>query len=281
MSTEIFIAVLGAALLHASWNALVKFGTDRLVAISLMAIFSGVISLFGIFFVGLPSLNALPWLLLSVAFHSGYCLFLSKAYEQAEFGQIYPIARGVAPLLSALLSWLILSEIPRIMALFGAVILVSGVIMMTFDGRHGPNKLNLRAIIYALITAIFTACYTLSDGAGSRASIEPLSYIFWLFMSNGIAMFVLLWIMHRNRIFCEISQHWRHGIIGGAMQLLAYGIVIWAMKSTPIALVAALRETSVLFAMVISIWMLKEKPSILRLIASAIIMAGVAITKFG
>ncbi|HIH7843456.1 TPA: EamA family transporter [Yersinia enterocolitica] len=105
--------------------------------------------------------------------------------------------------------------------------------------------------------------------------------MFWLFMSNGIAMFVLLWIMHRNRIFCEIRQHWRHGIIGGAMQLLAYGIVIWAMKSTPIALVAALRETSVLFAMVISIWMLKEKPSILRLIASAIIMAGVAITKFG
>ncbi|MFA3761313.1 DMT family transporter [Yersinia sp. 2544 StPb PI] len=281
MSSEIFLAVLGAALLHACWNALVKFGNDRFVAISLMAIFSGVISLFGIFFVALPSLSALPWLLLSVAFHTGYCLFLSKAYEQAEFGQIYPIARGVAPLLSALLSWLILSEIPRSLALVGAAILVSGVIMMTFDGRRGPDKVNGRAIIYALITATFTACYTLSDGAGSRASIEPLSYIFWLFMCNGIAMFALLWIMHRNVVFRQIRQHWRHGVIGGAMQLLAYGIVIWAMKSTPIALVAALRETSVLFAMIISIWMLKEKPSMLRLIASAIILMGVAVTKLG
>lgn len=281
MSSEIFLAVLGAALLHASWNALVKFGSDRFVAISLMAIFSGVISLIGILFVGFPSLSALPWLLLSVAFHTGYCLFLSKAYEQAEFGQIYPIARGVAPLLSALLSWLILSEIPRTIALLGTLVLVSGVIMMTFDGRHGPNKLNVRGIIYALITATFTACYTLSDGAGSRASIEPLSYILWLFMFNGLTMFTLLWIMHRNVVFREIRQHWRHGIIGGAMQLLAYGIVIWAMKSTPIALVAALRETSVLFAMVISVWMLKEKPSMLRVIASAVIMAGVVITKFG
>ncbi|ATM96074.1 putative inner membrane protein [Yersinia frederiksenii] len=281
MSSEIFLAVLGAALLHASWNALVKFGSNRFVAISLMAIFSGVISLIGVFFVGLPSLSALPWLLLSVVFHTGYCLFLSKAYEQAEFGQIYPIARGVAPLLSALLSWLILSEIPRTVALLGAVVLVSGVIMMTFDGRRGVNKLNIRAIIYALITATFTACYTLSDGAGSRASIEPLSYILWLFMFNGLTMFALLWIMHRKVVFREIRQHWRHGLIGGAMQLLAYGIVIWAMKSTPIALVAALRETSVLFAMVISIWMLKEKPSMLRLIASAVIMAGVVITKFG
>ncbi|MDN0118987.1 DMT family transporter [Yersinia frederiksenii] len=281
MSSEIFLAVLGAALLHASWNALVKFGSNRFVAISLMAIFSGVISLIGVFFVGLPSLSALPWLLLSVVFHTGYCLFLSKAYEQAEFGQIYPIARGVAPLLSALLSWLILSEIPRTVALLGAVVLVSGVIMMTFDGRRGANKLNIRAIIYALITATFTACYTLSDGAGSRASIEPLSYILWLFMFNGLTMFALLWIMHRKVVFREIRQHWRHGLIGGAMQLLAYGIVIWAMKSTPIALVAALRETSVLFAMVISIWMLKEKPSMLRLIASAVIMAGVVITKFG
>ena len=281
MNSEIFLAVLGAALLHACWNALVKFGSDRFIAISLMAIFSGVISLFGVFFVGLPSLDALPWLLLSVAFHTGYCLFLSKAYEQAEFGQIYPIARGIAPLLSALLSWLILSEIPRSLSLVGAAILVSGVIMMTFDGRCGPNKINYRAIIYALITATFTACYTLSDGAGSRASIEPLSYILWLFMCNGITMFVLLWIMHRNVVFREIRQHWRHGVIGGAMQLLAYGIVIWAMKSTPIALVAALRETSVLFAMIISIWMLKEKPSMLRLIASAIIMLGVAVTKFG
>lgn len=281
MSTEIFLAVLGAAILHASWNALVKFGGDRFVAISLMAIFSGVISLAGIFFVGLPSTAALPWLLLSVLFHTGYCLFLSKAYELADFGQIYPIARGVAPLLSALLSWLVLSEIPRPLALLGTVILVSGVIMMAFDGRRGPDKLDVRAIVCALVTAGFTACYTLSDGAGSRASVEPLSYILWLFMFNGLAMFCLLWITRRAIVFREIRSHWRHGTLGGAMQLLSYGIVIWAMKSTPIALVAALRETSVLFAMIISVWMLKEQPSKLRILASAIIMAGVAVTKFG
>lgn len=281
MSTEVFLMVLAAAMLHASWNALVKFGNDRLVAISLMAIFSGIISLVGIFFVALPSATALPWLLLSVLFHTGYCLFLSKAYELADFGQIYPIARGVSPLLSALLSWLILTEIPPPLALIGALILVSGVILMAFDGRKGPNKLNLRALIYALITAGFTACYTLSDGAGSRASIEPLSYILWLFMFNGLAMFAVLWVNRRQQVLREIRNHWRKGFLGGAMQLLAYGIVIWAMKSTPIALVAALRETSVLFAMLIAVWLLKERPSKMRLLASAIIMAGVTVTKFG
>lgn len=281
MDSMVFFAVLGAAILHASWNALVKIGGDRFIALSVIVIFSGIISLAGIFFVDLPSVNALPWLLLSVGFHTGYCLFLSKAYELADFSQIYPISRGVAPLLSALLSWLILAEIPQPVALLGAIILIGGVLMMAFDGRRSSNKMPGKAIVCALITATFTACYTLSDGAGGRVTTDPISYILWLFMLNGLMMFILLWLRHRRIIFREIRKSWRPGIMGGAMQLLAYGVVIWAMKTTPIALVAALRETSVLFAMVISVWMLKERPSRLRIAASAVIMTGVLVTKSG
>lgn len=281
MTTFLFLSVLAAALLHAGWNAIVKFGPDRFLGVALVAFFSGIISTIGLFFVELPAWDSFPWLALSMLFHTGYCLFLSRAYVSGDLGQVYPIARGSAPLLAALLSWLILKEVPPALGMLGAVLLVSGVLLMAVSGRKTASRMSRKTLIYALITAMFTACYTLSDGAGSRASMNPLSYTLWLFAINGWVMGLIMYWKYKSSSWQRIKAHWQPGMIGGAMSLISYGIAIWAMSQAPIAMVAALRETSVLFAMVISVYFLKEPLGKIRAISGLVIVTGVIITRLG
>lgn len=281
MTTLLFLAVLTAALLHAGWNAIVKFGEDRFLGVALVAVFSGLVSALCLPFFGMPSIDALPWLALSMLFHTGYCLFLSRAYASGDLGQVYPIARGSAPMLAALLSWLILNEIPSRLGMMGATLLVSGVLLMALVGRKNTIKMSGQTLLYALVTAMFTASYTLSDGAGARASLNPIAYTLWLFAINGIVMTLILFARYRSSGWPKMRRHWRQGLTGGAMSLLSYGIVIWAMSRAPIALVAALRETSVLFAMMMSVWWLKEPLSHMRVLAGLTIVAGVVLTRLG
>lgn len=280
MTTPVFLAVLCAALLQASWNTLVKIGEERFVGVALIAIFSGAVSLCGLAWVSLPNLSSLPWLLLSLVLHTGYCLFLSRAYGQGDLGQIYPLARGSAPLLAMMLSALFLREYPPLLGVIGALVLVSGVLLMALRGG-GRRKLNGKAVRYALITAMFTAGYTLSDGAGARAAEAPLTYTLWLFTLNGIIMLPLLWLHQRGKTWGQIKRNWRVGLAGGTMSLLAYGIVIWALTQAPIGVVAALRESSVLFAMIFSVWLLKEPMGKARIAASLVIVTGVMLSRLG
>ncbi|MFB2865132.1 EamA family transporter [Aeromonas sp. MdU4] len=279
MSTTVFFAVLLAALLHASWNALVKIGEERLVGISLIALFSGLIAAVALLPMGLPSQAELPWLSLSILLHTGYCLFLSHAYSQGDFGQIYPLARGSAPLLAMVLSAMLLGDHPGHGGMVGACVLVIGVLLMAWRG--GPQRLSAKATRAALITALFTAAYTLSDGAGARASGEPVRYTLWLFACTGLVMLLVLIIHQRRNAWRQIRRHAVAGITGGTMSLIAYGIVIWAMTQAPIGVVAALRESSVLFAMLLSVWLLKEPLGRARITAAAIITAGVLMTRLG
>ena len=279
MTTPVFFAVLLAALLHASWNALVKIGEERLVGVSLVALFSGLIAAVALLPMGLPSAAELPWLGLSILLHTGYCLFLSRAYNHGEFGQIYPLARGCAPLLAMILGAAILADYPGIHGVLGAVVLILGVLLMAWRG--GRERLGSKAIKAALITAMFTAGYTLSDGAGARVGGEPIRYTLWLFACNGLVMLVVLLIHQRRNAWYQIRQYALIGIMGGAMSLLAYGIVIWAMTKAPIGVVAALRESSVLFAMLLSVLLLKEPLGRVRLTAAAIIAVGVLLTRLG
>ncbi|MBM0418427.1 EamA family transporter [Aeromonas veronii] len=279
MSTTVFFAVLLAALLHASWNALVKIGEERLVGVSLVAIFSGLIAAVALLPMGLPSAAELPWLGLSVLLHIGYCLFLSHAYNQGDFGQIYPLARGSAPLLAMALSALLLGDYPGYGGIIGACVLIMGVLLMAWRG--GQQRLASKAVRAALITAMFTATYTLSDGAGARAGGEPVRYTLWLFACTGLAMLLVLLVHQKRNAWRQIRQYALVGATGGAMSLLAYGIVIWAMTQAPIGVVAALRESSVLFAMLLSVWLLKEPLGRMRLTAAAIITGGVLLTRLG
>ncbi|MDC9613512.1 DMT family transporter [Xenorhabdus khoisanae] len=281
MTTLLFLFVLCAALLHASWNALVKISADRFLGISIIVFFAGLISTSGLFWVGLPAFSSLPWLILSAILHTGYCLFLSRSYATGDLSQVYPIARGCAPLITALLSWLILRETLPPLAILGVGLIIAGIILIAFPQGKKSFRLDRKTLVTAIITSAFTACYTLSDGVGSRTSDNVLTYILWLFAINGWVMGVIMYFKYWNTAGKNIRQYWKQGLMGGLMQLLSYGIVIWAMSRAPIVLVAALRETSVLFAMLLSVFILREPFSKMRLLACVVIIIGIVSTKLG
>lgn len=280
MTTPVFLAVLAAALMHASWNALVKVGLDRLLSMSLIQAACGLIALAGVGFVALPQPAAWPWLAISALLHVGYNVFLVRAYRVGDLGQIYPIARGCAPLLVTLIGLFALSEQPSPLGFAGIIVLILGILCMAWP-RGGPHRLERASLVNALITSIFIAGYTLADGSGARANGDVASYVVWLFLLDGGGMLlVLVWLRGPGALI-QLKGHWRVGLIGGVLSLAAYGITIWAMTQAPIALVAALRETSVLFAIAIGVIWLKEPVRRERLMAGTLILAGVLLTHWG
>ncbi|MBG6017974.1 EamA family transporter [Proteus mirabilis] len=281
MSITVFIAVLFAAVFHACWNALVKVGSDRFLGISLLTFFSGIVTLPALFWIGLPALSAWKWLILSVLFHIGYTFSLSRCYTLADFNQIYPISRGSAPLMTAILGFFLFNEILPITALIGILLIILGIILISRSRKIAEFNLHKDALFFALLTALFTASYTLSDGNGSRVDESPLAYILWLFFLNGLTMYCIAWLRYRQHLKIKIKHYWKPAFFGGVMQLVSYGIVIWAMSHASIVLVAALRETSVLFAMLLSVYLLKEPFNRKQLLACLVILVGIVAIKMG
>ncbi|MDM5090330.1 DMT family transporter [Aeromonas bestiarum] len=278
MTPTLFAAILLAALLHALWNALAKRQAEGRVSVLLVSLCSGLFAAPFLPLVGLPVAAEYPWLALSILLHCGYCLFLGRAYRLGEFGQIYPLARGSAPLVTLLLGALLLGEVPGGLAVAGALVLVSGVLLMAWRGGIRLAPAALRAV---LITALFTAAYTLSDGAGARSAGAPVRYTLWLFALTALMMPLLMRWQSRTAWRALDLAAWRTGALGGALSLLAYGIVIWAMTLAPIGLVAALRESSVLFAMLLSWLWLGEKLGRVRLWAALVILCGILLIRLG
>nr|WP_277604378.1 DMT family transporter [Aeromonas sp. MR19] len=267
-----------AALLHALWNALAKRQAEGRVSVLLVSLCSGLFAAPFLPLVGWPVAAEYPWLALSILLHCGYCLFLGRAYRLGEFGQIYPLARGSAPLVTLLLGALLLGEVPGGLAVAGALVLVSGVLLMAWRGGIRLAPAALRAV---LITALFTAAYTLSDGAGARSAGAPVRYTLWLFALTALMMPLLMRWQSRTAWRALDLAAWRTGALGGALSLLAYGIVIWAMTLAPIGLVAALRESSVLFAVLLSWCWLGEKLGRVRLWAALVILCGILLIRLG
>ena len=278
MTPTIFAAILLAALLHALWNALAKRQAEGRVSVLLVSLSSGLFAAPLLPLVGWPVAAEYPWLALSILLHCGYCLFLGRAYRLGEFGQIYPLARGSAPLVTLLFGALLLGEVPGMVAVTGAVVLVSGVLLMAWRGGLRLAPAALQAV---LITALFTASYTLSDGAGARSAGEPIRYTLWLFALTALMMPLLMRWQSRTAWRELGPAAWRSGAIGGALSLLAYGIVIWAMTKAPIGLVAALRESSVLFAVLLSWGWLGEALGRVRLLAALVILGGILLIRLG
>jgi drug/metabolite transporter (DMT)-like permease len=277
LDTTVFAVVMAAAVLHAGWNALLKIGLDRFLTASLIQIGAGLVALLALPFVSFPVADAWPLIALSALLHVGYNLFLSRAYQHGDLAQVYPIARGSSPLLVALLAVLI-GEALHPGQWLGLSILVGGIWLMAWRGGHagapsGPLLLN------ALATAACIAGYTLSDALGARANGEAIAYALWLFAVNGLVAIVVITLRRGPCIFLQLGPHWRGGLAGGAMSMLAYSLVIWATTQAPVAMVSALRETSVLFALLIGWLFLKEPMPALRLIACCVIAAGVVLMK--
>nr|WP_282101063.1 DMT family transporter [Aeromonas caviae] len=267
-----------AALLHALWNALAKRQAKGRVSVLLVSLCSGLFSLPFLPLVGLPATVEYPWLALSILLHCGYCLFLGRAYRLGEFGQVYPLARGCAPLMTLLFGALLLGEVPGTVAVSGALVLVGGVLLMAWRGGLRLAPAALQAV---LITSLFTAAYTLSDGMGARSADAPVRYTLWLFTLTALMMPLLMRWQGRTSLRTLTWADWYSGALGGALSLLAYGIVIWAMTRAPIGLVAALRESSVLFAVLLSWGWLGERLGRARLMAALVILGGILLIRLG
>jgi drug/metabolite transporter (DMT)-like permease len=279
MSTGVFLAVLLAAAMHAGWNAVLKVRLEPFAAITLVTGLAGLAGLPFMVALGLPRSEAWPWLLSSVAIHLAYNVALSAAYRHADMGQVYPIARGGAPLLTTLGSILLLREPFGAVAGIGIVILGLGICLMSLGSKD--VRLDRRALGYALLTAVTICAYTIVDGVGARAAGDPHAYSAALFVLDGFPLPLYVLLRRGLSGFAPMRPFVVPGFAGGAMSLAAYWIAIWAMTVAPIPLVAALRETSVLFAALIAALVLKEPVSPRRAIAAAVILTGLATIKLG
>lgn len=280
MSASVFAAVLAAALMHATWNAMLKVRLDRFASISLMSFGMALVALPLAPFVSVPSGITWLWLFASVVFHTGYKYFLSRAYDAGDLAQAYPLARGTAPLITTIGGVVLLSEFPGQVALGGIFLLSAGTFLMSLRGG-GLGNFGGRAVVYALITSVFVASYTLADGTGARSAADATSYAVWLFMLEGAwSMIFALWL-RGPRVARVMLSEWKIGLLGGFLSAVAYWIAMWAMTKAPIATVAALRETSILFAMGISVTMLGERLTRWRIAAGLLIVGGVIALRLG
>ena len=281
MSALVFCAVLAAALMHAGWNAVVKVEQDRFLSITLVSVAAGLVSAVLLPVLDVPLRAAWPWLLASAVLHVGYNLFLIQAYRSGDLGQVYPIARGAAPLIvSSVAVWLLGEDLDRI-AVAGLLLLSAGICLMAFGGGRGFEQLQGKAIGFALGTSAFIASYTLTDGIGSRLTASPHGYAAWLFFIDGAMMLGVLLVVRGPAGIGALVPVWRGGLAGGAMSLAAYWIVIWAMTRAPISMVSALRETSVLFAAAISVLVLREPLTLWRAVAGVVIVTGIVVARAG
>lgn len=279
MDAFVFTAVLFAAACHAAWNAVIKTGLDPLPATTLITTGAGLIAFALLPFTGLPPLAAWPWVIASVVIHLFYFIGLSEAYRTGDLGQVYPLARGAAPLMTAMAAVLLIGERINSTGWTGIVILVCGVVLLSARGGREFAKVDRRALGFALFTAVTICAYTLVDGIGARIAGNPLPYTLAMFAGNGAAMLIYALGRHGPSLLPLMRPYWMSGAGGGALQLLSYGIAIWAMTLAPIALVAALRETSVLFGAAIAVMFLKEPVRPARLIAALLILIGLVLLR--
>jgi EamA-like transporter family. len=270
MTLTVFSVLLFAALLHASWNAIVKAGTDKLYSAISVSGSAAVIALILLPFSPQPAQESALWLALSCVLQVIYTVLVAKTYQISDMSQTYPLMRGTAPLLVAAVGLCLPGEALSGLAWLGIGVICLSILTMSLNGRHGSSK----GIRLALLNACFIAGYTLVDGTGVRLSGTALGYTLWTFFLNGFCLLCWATIARRHESSRYLRLNWKKGIFGGLGTMGSYGLALWAMTQAPIAVVAALRETSILFGAFIALVVLKERVTPLRIVASFGIAAG-------
>ena len=277
MSLGIFLAVLGSAFLHALWNALIKLGTSKVGGMVILSIVEVPIGLAVVAFCAPIDRAAVPWVLAAGCTHFAYKFFLTYAYDRGDLSRVYPIARGAAPMAVALFGAVFLADAVTGQEYLAIAVLAAGILLMA-RGVFASGE-DRRLLPFALGSACATATYTLIDGMGSRMSGVPVAYVAWVFVADG-TFFTLGMLALRGWDVIPRSFHaWRMGSVASAASFGAYGVSIWAMSYAPIAVVAALRETSILFAVLIGWLIFGERMSGEKALASVVIVAGVVLTR--
>lgn len=278
MDTTVFAAVLFAALLHAGWNAAVKVGLDRFSSILLLAIVQAAIALPLLPFVPLPAPEGWWWIGAAALLHAGYKLFLIQAYAHADLSQAYPLARGTAPLIVSVVSILFLGVTFSGLQIAAIVAISAGILVMAFNGSDA-GRMQGKALFYAMGTAGFTASYTLMDGVGARVAGTPSGFVLWMVIGDAMVMVAFAVAARGRGVFRALVPAWKTGLAAGAMSLGSYWIAVWAFTQAPIALVAALRESSILFAILIAAFVMREPVSRWRWTSALLIAGGVVLTR--
>ena len=273
MSAQVLGIVLFAALLHALWNAAVKASVKASVPAAAIFIGAGIVAAFVVPFLPVPAGPSWPFLLGSVAVHVAYSLMLGRAYRQGDFSHAYPLMRGLPPLITAGLMVLVSDERASPVQQVGMLTLCLGVLSLALEGLGSPRSRT--AARWAVMVAISIAIYTTLDGFGGRLSGHPAAYVAWTCMLEAVCLAALLAARQGPAALGLVLRSWPITLVGGATTLVGYALVVWAMTQAPVALVAALRETSVVFAALLGVVMFKERLGPARIAAIVLVLSGI------
>lgn len=272
MPPVLFVIVLFAGLLHASWNAIVKRGSDTLFTTILVTGSAAVIAAACLPFVTAPDPRSWPWLAASTVLQAGYYLLVARTYRVTDMSAAYPLMRGCAPILVALVGGVVLGERLPGLAWAGIGLICFGILCMS----HGIVR---RQMWLPLLNAGVIATYTLVDAFGARQSGSALGYTLWLFLLSGLPLPIWALSTRAPQLIAYARANWGYGLVGGVGTLTSYGVVLWAMTQAPVAMVSALRETSILFGVLISALVLRERVTRQRWIAAGLIVAGAVVLR--
>jgi drug/metabolite transporter (DMT)-like permease len=273
MPPHVVYIVLIAALMNASWNAIVKSGGDKLLTTVMITTAAACLAALALPFLPQPAPASWPFIGFTVLLQTLYYTLLVAAYRHGDMSHVYQIMRGAAPLMVAALSATLIGEAVSGARWLGIGLICGGVLGLALH-RPEHSVTHRTATAFALGNACVIAGYTLLDGLGVRRSGAPAAYALWIFLLNGAEQLLLILIWRRRAFAGYVRGRWPQAVAGGASTVASYGLTLWAMTVAPVALVAALRETSILFATVISALMLKERVTLQRLACIVLIIAG-------
>jgi drug/metabolite transporter (DMT)-like permease len=284
LSSGVLAAVLGAAALHALWNSLVKSASDKFLSSAIVALWCGVAAVMAALVLPRPAGAAFPFIIASALIHIVYFILVGQLYRSADLSVAYPIMRGLAPLIAAVIALVTLGEAPPPIASLGVAALVVGVLAMGASGfAHG--RINRPTILVALVNSAVIAIYSVIDGQGARLSGAGSAFAFaynsWADALTALAYLPIILFLRGRVAVSAFVVDWRRGLVGGLAAFFGYAIVIWAMTRAPIAAIAALRETSVVFAAIIGVVALREPFHAQRAVAVLVILAGIILLRFG
>ncbi len=278
MTSTVFALVLLAAFLHAAWNAMVKGGLDKRVTMAAVMLGHVPPAALALLIVPAPAVESWPWLVAGMLAHLGYQVFLLGAYSKGDLSQVYPIARGVAPLIVTGVSLVVLGERLAPPEMLAVLLIALGLMSMALLRGTDGNR-NGEAVRLSLMTGCFIASYSLIDGAGARISGSPVGFYAWLGSGNAVLFALYLRVRHAGVLTVTFTRGWRVFFIGGTASFAAYAIVIWAFTQAPIALVTALRETSIIFAVLIGAVVFKERMDRAKIIAVIATLCGAGLLR--
>ena len=279
MEQNIYLLVIFAAILHAIWNGMVKSYKNKIISVSAIVFGHVPIAAFVMLFLPLPTLESVPYIILSAIIHQGYQYNLISAYKIGDLTKVYPIARGTGPIVATIISIIFLGLLITKFQILSIALVCFGIIIL---GIFSESLIkNNKVIFYSLATGLFIGLYSLVDGHGARISQSPLSFLGWSFILNAMIFPFVLKFMGHKKVFSRVLKEaklifW----VGGTLSYIVYGIVVWAFTKAPIPLVGALRESSIVFSVLIGFFFLKERLTFLKIVSILIIFIGVALLKF-